>query len=121
MSITEKASSELLLPLRRYMNRDRDGYLSFSYPYEVGVYISESNHIKRELDAALKRRGADKTAHLKEIQKFVDNVVKEHDLLHAQWDAEIERRRAANDRKFADKGGPTEADPNRPYCKPDQT
>ena len=125
MTPSEKARSEMPLPLRRYMETDREGYLTFCYPYEVGVYVSEVNHIKQRLDEALKRRGADKTAALKEVQKFVDNVVKEHDLLHAQHNADMERRHAANDRAWATdkptRGGPTEAHPDAPYCKPDQS
>jgi hypothetical protein len=124
-SETEIARRALPLPLRTYMETDRDGHLTFCYPYEVGTYTSQTNHIKQKLDEALRRRGADKTAALKEVQKFVDNVVKEHDLLHAQWNAEIERRRAVNDRKFTDdlpaKGGPIVGEPDRPYCKPDQS
>lgn len=124
--MTDTAHADLPLPLRTYMSRERDGHLSFSYAYETGVYSSEVGHIKQKLDEALRRRGADKTAALKEVQKFVDGIARHHDLLEDQWGAELERRNASRPEtatvsRQPTRGGPTEAHPDAPYCKPDQS
>jgi hypothetical protein len=89
--------AEYPLPLRNFLEVDRDGYVSFCYPYKTGSLTSVLNTIGERMDKAMQRSGKERTAALKELKAFIATERAEDDLVSQQWTAEIEKRRAARD------------------------
>jgi hypothetical protein len=85
------------LPLRNYIEIDRNGYASFCYPYETGAFISIINHADGLAQEVLRSRGKYKTAAIKRLAGFIAESRADHELIHRQWDQVLEKRKAERD------------------------
>lgn len=80
-------------PLADFIETDRDGYTSLSYPMMVGRLYSILHHIDDDFQHALGMKGSARTAALARLAKSIAEDRRTTDLIDAQWDAELESRR----------------------------
>lgn len=86
-----------------------------SYPYAVG-YIGRDHDIAVErLDALIAKPG-NRRELLATIKAIRNQMAETSEVLRSTFE-----RGAVGEGPLAQKGGPTETHPERPYCKPDQT
>lgn len=112
--------------LADYIHTDTNGYKSFNYAGQTGSLLAVLDHLRETLHATKHMSAKDRNEAMKDIRKYADTWHERMNQLQREWTdfypRHIEWRKqknlAAIDRL---RGGPTVEDPDRPYCKPDQS
>lgn len=113
--------------LADYIHTDSHGYKTFNYAGKTGALLAILDNARERLDAAHRlRRAKDRAEEIAALKAHVDNWHARMQRLQAEWNdfypRHIEWRKQQRLAALArERGGPTVADPDRPYCKPDQS
>ncbi len=96
--MSKASHQDFPLPLRRFIEIDRDGYRSFCYPARCGELTAICRTIEERLRSAMAMPLARKTEALHDLLKYVEKNNGETALIGEQWDFELERGRERVDR-----------------------
>lgn len=119
--------------LAAYIETDRHGFKSFNYAGHSGALMAILDTVREKLDAAQRlRRAKDRAEDIAALKQYVDGWHEKNRRLQSEWrdfyprhiEWRKQQRLAALEREkipLRKGGGPTVADPERPYCKPDQS
>lgn len=122
MSEPEPMPSEMLAD---YIETDSHGFKSFNYAGQTGALLAVLDRVRETLDAMQRMSAKDRPEQARDIKRYVDHWHDRNRRLHSEWcdfyPRHIEWRKNQRLAEIGEHGGPTVQDPDRPYCKPDQS
>ena len=84
---------QIELPLRDYVDIDRDGWVSLSYPYRTGAFIAHFQRAHELVKSALSIPARHRKTAIREVEQYLAAVLEKNDLITRQWDEFMDRRR----------------------------
>jgi hypothetical protein len=88
-------ASGFATPLAHYIDIDKDGLPSFSYPKQVGSLLGAISYIDRLMTDAMSLRGPAREQALERLAAEIRQSREKHDTICSQWDSALEQRNAA--------------------------
>jgi hypothetical protein len=87
--------ADIPMPLRKYVDVSREGWVTLSYPMLTGYMSAELVFLQQKLEEVLRAKGKERNARLSRLQEETARSIGERVTIFKQWDEYRDRREAA--------------------------